>query len=94
VGATSTQGDEAQQRDVFMPSQGVLAVWAMGARYSQIERARFKGCGCGFGVPLGLQHQWQAVNHHVEKAANHQAQQAGQTKCQNAFDHVKTLVLN
>ena len=77
-----------------MPSQSVLTVGAVGAGHSQIEGRRMGRCVAERGLPLRLQHERQAVDHHVQKTADHQAQQSRQGECHHAVVHVKKLAPN
>src|SRR6185312_817721 len=75
--ALAAQEKITQQRDVLVPADLMVALLAARARHHQVEGlflrrrlARHLGALRG---PLGLQHLREAVDHHVEKAAQEQA---------------------
>ena len=89
--AGTAQEEPRQYRDVFQGGDLVAAVRAARARYQQVEGGLLLDRGgsfCGSGVllcqrffqlgfPLGLHHQRQPVDDHVEEAAHQQAHHAG-----------------
>lgn len=79
--ATTAQHQPRQYRQVIKPAHWMLAMWAVRAGQDQIK-ARCIGRWSEFGelfgtfkVPAPLQHQWIAVDHDIEKAADQQAKE-------------------
>src|SRR5690606_12360504 len=83
VAALAPEGDPAQDRDVLVPRQGVLAVRAVrtldhDARRRRIVDLRLAQDLQAVALPLPFQAPRQAQDHHVEEAAEHQAEAGGE----------------
>jgi len=88
--AASAQGDIAHERNVLQQRERPGALRAMRTGNRQVERwGRLRALCClklqkltTFPPPLGFHHDGQAVHHHVQEAADHQAEQAHQDQKQ------------
>ena len=94
MAAAPAQHQVTQHRNVFKPGQLVTATLAARARHNQAEgrffRQGFSLHVGAFGLPLGFEHDRQAVNDDIEKAADQQAQNAQQAGVQTLYPYHQT----
>src|SRR5690625_1556942 len=78
MAAAAFEGEIAEYRDIVPRPQRCLAAWAAGGGHQQIEAACRPSVfveaevAAGIALPVALQLHRQAVNHHVEEAADQQ----------------------
>jgi hypothetical protein len=83
MGAAAALAQIAEQRNIFQRGDQVATVRALRTRPPQAQarcciRCRLAEQFAALRPPLTLHDQRQAIDHHIEKAADHQAEQHGQ----------------